>query len=92
MPMGIDWSHLPTDVINKVCMCSYAKNEGFVKGEGEYWVHTKCRKPTIPVAVRQCESCDIVFVPKVYIPSTNLGIECDSCNPPNRVRRGKLNF
>lgn len=91
--MGIDWSHLPKEVVAKICMCTTggSREKGFRKDpETEYWVHSKCGKPSVLVAVRECESCPTVFVPRKY--STGIGIECDECNPPNRVRRGKLNL
>lgn len=75
-------------------MCPMAN--GFrLEPESEYWVHAKCGKPTIPVAVRQCDSCDGVFVPKKYKSSDDcaiLGVECERCSPAHTVRRGKLNF
>lgn len=88
--MGIDWSHLPKEVIKVVCMCPMAN--GFRRDpDTEYWVHAKCGKPTIPVAVRQCDSCFTTFVPKNYKPSEKV-VECEQCRPTNTVRRGKLNF
>jgi hypothetical protein len=81
--VAIDWSHLPKDVISKVCMCGVAN--GFrLDPESEYWVHAKCGKPTFMVGVRECDSCSKAFVPKKYQDSNTcylLGIECDDCNP-----------
>lgn len=83
--MAIDWSHLPPEVISKVCMCPMAN--GFShRPDTDYWVHAKCGKPTIPVAVRECDTCGKAFVPKIYQNSNTcyiIGIECDDCNPPS---------
>lgn len=95
MPMGIDWSHLPEEVKKAVCLCSRGKQDGGWRLDTTtgYWVHPKCGKPSILVGVEQCDTCSSVFVPKFYskIQNSFLGIECDKCDPPNRVKRGKLN-
>jgi hypothetical protein len=86
--MAIDWSHLPKDVISKVCLNSTKDcSRSFVLDrETGYWVCTGCRKPSVQVAVKECDVCEVVFVPKYYekILYDWAGILCDTCEPPVR--------
>ena len=85
--MAIDWSHLPKEVINQICMCIGSTDKGFKHDvESDYWVHAKCGKPTVLVAVQECDNCGKTFVPKYHkkIETSFLGIECDDCDPPRR--------
>ncbi len=81
---SIDWSHLPKEVCEKVCFCSGAQG-WTLDPETGYWVHANCGKPSIRVAIQQCDICKKVFVPKYYkkIQFDFLGIACDDCEPPN---------
>lgn len=85
--MAIDWSHLPREVINSVCMNATSRcGKGFVldpDGSG-YQICAGCRRPTVQVAVQECDICDKVFVPKFYqkILYAWAGICCDDCEPP----------
>jgi hypothetical protein len=86
--MPIDWSHLPKDaVVAKVCMSSGGcKRGGFKKDEATgYWVCNGCSKPSVTVAVQECDLCNKVFVPKFYekVLYYFLGIACDDCEPPS---------
>jgi hypothetical protein len=76
--MAIDWSHLPKDVISKVCMC--AKKVGYSHDpESGYFVCANCRKPSILVGVKECDLCDKVFVPVKYDRYNALGVACSDC-------------
>lgn len=87
--MAIDWSHLPKDVISKVCMSSGGCGRGgFKKDQATgYWVCNKCSKPSVAVAVHECDLCDKTFVPRMYdkILYSFLGISCDECEPPKQT-------
>ena len=80
--MAIDWSHLPTDVKTKVCFCPSAQGWSLDPATG-YWVHS-CGKPSIKVAILQCDVCKKVFVPKCYkkVKWQGIGVACDDCEPP----------
>jgi len=84
--MAIDWSHLPKEVIAKVCMCPMANGFSLEPASG-YYVHAKCRKPTIPVAVKQCDICDKVFVPNTLEEChlDFMGLMCYDCQPPRKT-------
>lgn len=96
--MAINWSHLPKEVQDAVCLnwsgnCGKgADNRGYVHDPATgYFVCWNCRKPAPLVGVKECETCNKPFVPKIYKPNA-LGLECDDCNPPHRVKRGKINL
>lgn len=85
--MAIDWSHLPKDVISKICFCTRAGHHdgwGLDQATG-YWVHGKCGKPSPMTCVAECDTCGKIFVPKHHdkIKMSFLGIECDVCDPPS---------
>lgn len=84
--MAIDWSHLPREVISKVCMSSGGcGRKGFTKDQATgYWLCSTCLKPSVTVAVKECDLCDVVFVPLNYDKILNdwMGICCDVCEPP----------
>lgn len=90
--MAIDWSHLPKNVLDKVCMRATSKcGGGFVldpDGSG-YQICSGCRKPSVQVAVKECDICDVTFVPQFYdkILYDWAGISCDTCEPPQTTRR-----
>jgi hypothetical protein len=87
--MAIDWSHLPRVVIDNVCMSSGGCNRGgfSLNRETGYWVCSGCKKPSVTVAVKQCDLCDKVFIPKYYekILYDFMGIACDECEPPKQT-------
>lgn len=87
--MAINWSHLPKEVISRVCMDSMGNKEGYGLDRATgYWVHRKCGKPSIAVAVKECDICEKTFVPRFYIKCQLdfMGIMCDQCDPPNEVK------
>lgn len=77
----MDWSHLPREVVDNVCMDGSAVN-GFRRNpDTEYWEHAKCGKPTILAAVAECDICEKVFIPEKYVPLKirDLGVICSGC-------------
>lgn len=84
--MSIPWSHLPKDVIAKVCMDTLGRgHDGFhLDPATGYWVHS-CGKPSIIVAVCECDICGAIFVPKFYVKAKfkDLGVICDDCDGTN---------
>lgn len=86
--MAIDWSHLPRTVLDKVCINATKDCTRSFKLDKEsgYWVCTGCGKPAVQVAVKECDICDVVFVPQFYdkILYDWAGIACDSCEPPTK--------
>lgn len=93
--MAIDWSHLPRDVQDKIClnmtgMCGPTKDmRGFVHDpDSGYFVCANCRKPAPLVGVQECDICDKPFVAKFYdkvLQKDFLGIACDECDPPKQT-------
>lgn len=81
--MAINWSHLPPEVIAKICMCSRGgKDSGWHLNEATgYWTHPKCEKPSPIPAIRECELCGKAFVPDKYIPKEEAmwGVACSDC-------------
>lgn len=83
--MAIDWSHLPKEVIDKVCLCRHGFKNGYTKLPATgWWVDPNCKKPSIMAAVKECDNCEKVFVPKYFEKAQLdfLGILCDECDPP----------
>lgn len=90
--MAINWSHLPREVQDKICLnmsgnCgSGSHKRGFVHDPATgYFVCANCRKPAPLVGTQQCDVCDKTFVPQFYEKVLNkdfLGIMCDECDPP----------
>jgi len=95
--MSIDWSHLPSSVINKVCMggpngcMPYDKRVAtgtstFYKDEATGWMKCSgCGNPKLDTrSVQECDICSKVFVPKMYekVLYDFMGIACDECEPP----------
>ena len=95
--MGIDWSHLPKDILNQVCMggpngClsqehrSITGTPTFYKDSATgWWKCSGCKRPKLDNrSVQQCDLCDKVFVPKYYdkVIYDWAGIACDECDPP----------
>jgi hypothetical protein len=84
--MSIPWSKLPKDVITKICMCSVGANKkGFSLDPATgYWTHT-CGKPSVLVAVCECDICGKIFVPQSYEKAKykDLGVMCDDCDGTN---------
>lgn len=85
--MAIDWSHLPKDVKEKVCLRSTPACTARHKGYGldpatGWWVCSGCGKPEVQTAVKECDICDKVFVPKYHdkVLLDFMGIMCGACD------------
>lgn len=93
--MAINWSHLPKDVQDKVCLnwsgnCGRTKDtRGYVHDPATgYFVCSNCRKPAPLVGVQECDICDKEFVPNTLKEVTDrdfLGILCYDCNPSKQT-------
>lgn len=85
--MAVPWSHLPKNILPQVCL-RHTKNcgKGFklIPATG-WWVCTGCGNPTVQNAVKECDICEKIFVPKMYEKAMLdfLGIMCDECDPPS---------
>jgi hypothetical protein len=93
--MSINWSHLPPDVISKICMCiGKDQKDGYGYDEATgYWVHRVyrsrygdkpgCDKPSVLACVVECEECEQPFVPEkqktVKFANMGLGAVCPPC-------------
>lgn len=84
--MAINWSHLPKEVVNAICMCiGKDKQDGYSEDqESGYWVHagkTGCRKPSVLTSVIECDECGKAFVPvkQKTIKMSFLGAMCPEC-------------
>lgn len=88
--MAINWSHLPKNVLDKICMNATkdCTRSFILDRETGYWVCSGCKKPMVQVAVKECDICDVVFVPKFYdkILYEWAGIACDTCDEPPAKR------
>jgi hypothetical protein len=79
--MAIPWSHLPRDVVNKICMCIGSKGGFSLDPATGYWTH-RCGKPSVLVAVCECDICGKIFVPDLYETAKykDLGVMCSDCS------------
>lgn len=87
--MAIDWSHLPKEILDKICFCiGKNKQDGWsLDQESGYWVHRvhdnkpPCNKPSVLACVIECDICEKPFVPakQKTVEMSFLGAMCERC-------------
>jgi len=71
------YSDLPKSIQEKVCTC--LEKPGWSKDpNSEWWICSKCRKPSRYSAVYECDDCEEKFMPSEPI-DTKFEVICNDC-------------